>query len=38
MPDDVLAAVALLGGDTRLLDQRPAALVPSGRCRGGAGS
>jgi hypothetical protein len=28
MPDDVLASVALLGGDTRLLDQLPAALVP----------
>jgi hypothetical protein len=26
--DDVLAAVALFGGDTRLLDQCPAALVP----------
>jgi hypothetical protein len=28
MPDDVLAAVALLGRDPRLLDQRPASLVP----------
>jgi hypothetical protein len=28
MPDDVLAAVALLDGDGRLLDQCPAALVP----------
>ena len=28
MADDVLAAVALLGGDARLLDQRSAALVP----------
>jgi hypothetical protein len=28
MPDDVLAAVALLGGDPRLLDQRSTAFVP----------
>jgi hypothetical protein len=28
VPDDVLAAVALLGGDARLLDQLPPALVP----------
>jgi hypothetical protein len=28
MPDDELAAVALLGADARLLDQGPAALVP----------
>jgi hypothetical protein len=28
MRDDVLAAVALLGGDARLLDQYSAALVP----------
>jgi hypothetical protein len=28
MPDDVLAAIALLGGDGRLLDQPRAALVP----------
>jgi hypothetical protein len=28
MADDELAAIALLGGDARLLDQRSAALVP----------
>jgi hypothetical protein len=28
MPDDVLAAIALLGADARLLDQCSAALVP----------
>jgi hypothetical protein len=28
MPDDELAAIALLGGDARLLDQCSAALVP----------
>jgi hypothetical protein len=28
MPDDALAAVALLGGDPRLLDQRSTALLP----------
>jgi hypothetical protein len=28
MPDDVLASIALLGGDARLLDQCSAALVP----------
>jgi hypothetical protein len=28
MPDDVLAAVALLGRDARLLDQCSTALIP----------